>query len=109
MDAVLYVKEKTRMCFYYKELGCRTESGEICPIRKQLELLCDIWISRNPEKAIDIVEKWSAEHPIKMNRNRFKEVFGVEPRLAGFQENHTRALGLPEEWWDAPYEEPKEE
>ncbi len=62
-----------------------------------------------PKEAAEIVVEWSRKNPPKTRKQKFVEVFGVEPRLAGFQENHTRAAGMPVEWWDSPYEEPKEE
>lgn len=30
---------------------------------------------------IEIVEKWSKEHPVVTNRDKFKEVFGIEPKV----------------------------
>ena len=49
------------------------------------------------------------EKPRKNNRDKFFEVFGIDPRPAGYVTNHNRAEGLATEWWDRPYEEPKEE
>lgn len=30
-------------------------------------------------EAIEIVEQWAKEHPVKTNAEKFKEVFGIEP------------------------------
>lgn len=36
-------------------------------------------IMSNAYEAIDLVENWAKEHPIKTNADKFKEVFGFEP------------------------------
>lgn len=36
---------------------------------------CIKWISKNTKEAIEIVQKWSDEHPIKTRQNEFLKMF----------------------------------
>ena len=62
MDAVRYLKESERMC------AC-CEDCQGCEIKERVgqEDSCIDFESANPESAVAIVEKWSAEHPIRTN------------------------------------------
>jgi len=62
MDAVRYLKESERMC------AC-CEGCEGCEIKERVGQgnSCIDFKSANPESAVAIVEKWSAEHPIRTN------------------------------------------
>lgn len=62
MDAVRYLKESERMCTCCE--GC-----EGCEIKERVGQgnSCIDFESANPESAVAIVEKWSAEHPIRTN------------------------------------------
>ena len=68
MDAVQYLKEKGRFCKQYK--GCSQ-----CPLYEHSNCVCPDSI--NPAEAVRIVEKWSNEHPIQTNAQKFEEVFGI--------------------------------
>lgn len=101
MDGVKLLKELDRMCTWYNRLS----TCEECPL-----IGCDFsTLAENADGVISSIEKWSKEHPVKSNAEKFKEVFGVQPSPAGYQQNHTKAAGMPVEWWAMPYEEPKEE
>ena len=107
MDAVKFVNERKRMC---NHSSCVLNLSKECPFAKvKGAFICSDWVQSHPEEAVAIVEKWSKEHPGKTNRDKFFEVFGIDPRPAGYVTNHNRAEGLATEWWDRPYEEPKEE
>lgn len=74
MDAVKFLKEKKRMCDMHE--SC--QAG--CPLyeeRTQNPLLiftmCSQYCHTSPEEAVRIVEKWSAEHPVKTRQNEFLE------------------------------------
>ena len=54
MDAVLYLKERRRMCTSYVE--CKD-----CPFTHKDE--CNDCEILTPEKAVEIVSQWSADHP----------------------------------------------
>lgn len=58
MDAVKFFKEKERMCKSFGE-GC---TGCMIHIKSH-ELRCFQFCEKHPEKAVDIVKEWSAEHP----------------------------------------------
>ena len=65
--------ERKRMC----------DSYEICingcPLGKAANgAICSSWMFANPVLAEDAIMKWAAEHPIKTNRDKFKEVFGFD-------------------------------
>lgn len=76
--------------------------------------------------AFECVEKWAKEHPIVTMRDKYKEVFGVEPvhtqseikcllcpKLAGFgidiNCNAQSCEKCKEEFWQSEYKEPKKE
>ena len=78
MDAVKYLKEGIRMC--ESADGC-----ENCPMREEKNAVYPCKSStisaerRNPEKCVAIVEKWSAEHPVKTRQSEFLEMFPNAP------------------------------
>lgn len=102
MDVKDFVKEYTRMCETY--VDCLQ-----CPLQMHSDRYCFEQVYVNPEKVVGAVMAWSKEHPLQTKAEKFKEVFGVEVAKVGYQANHTLAYGLPADWWDAPYEEPKED
>ena len=70
MEAVKFVKEWARMCD--SQTSC-----DFCTINKNLSQhnLCGGKVKNNPEKSVAIVEKWSAEHPVKTRENEFLKIF----------------------------------
>lgn len=95
MDAIKYIKDKTRMC---REINCKD-----CNLSHWLngtEHSCSEFAYLYPEKAVAIVEKWSEEHPQKT-------------MLTDFKEKYPKAVcdgdGMPEEIcpWQLGYEEYK--
>lgn len=70
MDALKYLKEKQRIC---DKLRC-----EICPLSRRsngTEYDCEDLELERPELCVDIVEKWSAEHPVKTRQSEFLKMF----------------------------------
>lgn len=66
MDAVEYVKELRRLCKMQKI--CNE-----CPLRNNgtcIAGLCD-----EAEKAIQIVEQWAKDHPVKTRQSEFLKMF----------------------------------
>lgn len=57
------------------ENGCSGVDCNDCPMHK---IVCGRGQIR-PFEAIEIVENWAKQHPIKTNADKFKEVFGFEP------------------------------
>ena len=67
MDAVEYLKEKARMTN-----SCGSQCNPVrCPLSSNntaingIGLSCTLFEKRYPEKAVEIVEKWSKENPVK--------------------------------------------
>ena len=71
-EYVTVMRELQRMCN-------KNKCAE-CPITKTRHecVNCHVWMGNHPEEVDRIVMQWAAEHPIKTNRDKFKEVFGVE-------------------------------
>lgn len=71
MDAVDYLKEYERMCGSFGN-GC-----EVCGINKLRTggEGCASIIKRYPKEVVTIVEKWSAEHPVKTRQSEFLKMF----------------------------------
>ena len=67
MDAVKYLKERNRMCDSYNNMCDGCGFGKV-PKGNRAE-------DDNPEKAVEIVEKWSKEHPMKTRQSEFLKMF----------------------------------
>lgn len=70
MDAVKYLKEVNRMCDCS---GCYE-----CPLygkNNGKKVNCKMIERRYAEEAVSIVEKWSAEHPVKTRQSEFLKMF----------------------------------
>lgn len=77
MDAVKFFKEKERMC---KSLG---EGCTGCMIHiNQHKLRCFQFCEKYPEKAVDIVKEWSAEHPRETRLTRLLKNYPNMPLKA---------------------------
>lgn len=68
MDALDFLKAKTRMCKQTCK-KCELWKNEILPS----DGFCDAWMKKHPEKAVAFAEKWAAEHPIKTRQSVFFE------------------------------------
>lgn len=73
MDVVEYLKEAMRMCD-------TTKDCEECPFHNlNATFPCHSCPGHldvaNPEKAVEIVEKWAAEHPKKTRKSEFLKMF----------------------------------
>lgn len=72
MDAIKFMKEKRRMCKSYPRCT------DACLLRKPMYengITCLGYCFEYPEKAVAIVEKWSAEHPVNTRRSEFLKMF----------------------------------
>ena len=69
MDAVKFLQERARMCNSFSPdcEGCRAEEEK--PVMSE----CCLWMFENPERAVKIVEEWSAAHPRKTRQSVFLE------------------------------------
>ena len=71
MDAIKFMKEKKRMCESY------SMCTEACPLKIPVYengFTCIRYCFDNPEKAVAIVEKWSAEHPVKTRQSEILKI-----------------------------------
>ena len=109
MDAVEFLKERNRLCnsFRYNCLNCPAYN---CAN------------SEHFEETVALIEKWSKEHPIKTNAQKFEETYGFPPfgRCPShdnrkficppktIKENCDGSCNKCMAWWDQPYIEPKE-
>ena len=79
MDAVMFVKEWKRMCRSSKTcLSCSI--GKIAGV----STVCSNVVKKEPEKYVAIVEKWSAEHPIKTRQSEFLKLFPNADIVQGY-------------------------
>lgn len=69
MDAVKFIEERNRMCNSFPSgcEGCRINEAMSVPRE------CVCWVFDNPEKAVSIVEEWSAARPRKTRQSVFLE------------------------------------
>ena len=69
MEAVEFIKQKSRMCDYYSGEACtHDDSGETCPA---MSIDCEITTDKL-EQLVAVVEKWAKEHPEKPEREQQK-------------------------------------
>ena len=72
MDAIKFMKEKKRMCESY------SMCTEACLLKKPVDesrLTCLGYCFAHPEEAVEIVEKWSSEHPKKTRQSELLKAF----------------------------------
>lgn len=69
MDALKFIEERNRMCKSFSPdcEGCRIDEAK--PVVSE----CVSWMIDNAEKAVQIVEQWSQEHPRKTRQDVFLE------------------------------------
>ena len=97
MDAVEYIKNLDKMCATH--VGC-----EDCPLDAASgKEDCQRWSVKNAEEAVRIVGEW-IEAQRMTNLNKFVQVFRKYPDP--IMELDPFYRGMPDEWWQAEYEEP---
>lgn len=71
MDAVKFLQERSRMCNSFSPdcEGCRVDEEK--PVISE----CYRWMFENHERAVKIVEEWSAAHPRKTRQSVFLEQY----------------------------------
>lgn len=82
MEFTKVAKEYSRMCNAYP-YSCN-DGNDVCPMDKVRgkEYVCRYWtLVVDPEKAEEVIMDWAKEHPVVTNRDKFKEVFGIDPVL----------------------------
>lgn len=100
MDVVDFAREFSRMCNEYDI--CRE-----CPMG--IYDSCTEAVYKDPQGVVEIVEKWSKEHPFT-NADKFKEVFGWVGIDDLVEEDEYGCINaVPSSWWREEYKAPKEE
>lgn len=118
MDAVLFLKEKERMC---RQLYTHCSDCQLSPKNNDSGYGCEAYVSQRPEEAVYVVEQWSKENPPKTKKDKFFEVcpnapktdkgypiFGL-PVYVGLCEKHLCSEcgygnTMKPLCWDTPYE-----
>ena len=78
MDAVEYLKTLDRMCH------CECLKCEFGKARRGFET-SPVWQRTHPGEAVEIAEKWAAEHPVKTRQSEFlKHYPGARITIDGF-------------------------
>ena len=73
MTAIEYLKVKRRMTNNNCSKNCNN-----CPLsyeNNEFRLACRTLENNHPEKAVEIVERWSKEHPTKTRQSEFLKLF----------------------------------
>lgn len=68
MDAVEYVKTRYRLC------GSKDSCSE-CPLQDKENCGCIMDTIEYAEKAVQIVEQWAKDHPVKTRQSEFLKLF----------------------------------
>ena len=81
MDAVEFLRAKHRFCEYQRKKNHAQNKGwcQDCPIFAAVEkhkcYTCDRFVDENPVEAVQFVEKWAKEHPVKTKLSEFLKLF----------------------------------
>ena len=109
MDAKKFMKEFARMCNYY------TANCDSCPMSVRFGS-CEMGglYIYDMDEIVDIIDKWSIEHPVKTNADKFYEVFGHRIWCNKNLDRDRRAFSIEddgfghlmqEDWLSAQYKE----
>lgn len=78
MDAVKYIRNEAKMTKLTQGANTCGISCNECPFYEDNtgeDLECYQFKAKYPEKAVEIVEKWAAEHPAKTRQSEFLKMF----------------------------------
>ena len=68
---VKLIKDYARMCDKKRGIDC-----DVCELNKNKKYSsCELFMMKEPEKAVEIIEKWSDEHPIKTRQDMIIKEF----------------------------------
>lgn len=74
-DKEKLLRDHSRMCM---DLDCGS-----CPIGEECGLHCNKWMMEHTSAAVEIIEKWAAEHPVKTRQDLFLEQFPNAEMMGG--------------------------
>ena len=89
MDAVEFLRAKHRFCEYQRNKNHAQNKGgcQDCPIFAAVEKhqcsTCDKFVDEKPVEAVQFVEKWAKEHPVKTRLSEFLLLFPNASVLEG--------------------------
>lgn len=88
INAVEFLKEKDRMCRTILIVGGFVGRCDECEIgkRRTSGQTCDKYIVKHPEEAVEIVERWTKNHPKKTRQSEFLKLFPEAPIFEGVLE-----------------------
>ena len=71
MDAIEFLKETDRMHNFDDQdcAGCEINK------RRSDNLSCVNWVLNHPAEAVELIERWAKEHPLKTRQEKFLEIF----------------------------------
>lgn len=80
MDALEFLKTKSRMCEYFFDKNKNDSRHKCtgCPLSIEnngTNCMCRKFVPKFPEKSVEIVEKWKEEHPTKTRLSEFLRMF----------------------------------
>lgn len=77
MDAVKFIEERNRMCESFGDECTGCPASNACSNACKNELCCAFYLGSTLDATaqVDIVEKWSAAHPIKTRQSVFIEQY----------------------------------
>lgn len=78
MDAVKYFKLKARMTNANERGECNTGCCDVCKLSSThngKHVYCLNFELVHPKEAVEIIEKWAAEHPAKTRQSEFLKMF----------------------------------
>ncbi len=77
MDAVKFFKEIERMCKVYRDNPYGERDCKECPLEISVDecMRVDMEESEKIVEIVEIVERWSKEHPVKTYKDDFLEKF----------------------------------
>lgn len=99
MDAVEFFEEKDRMCQDLSVCGNCCELSYF-DLGLQGYSVCGLINTGKYKEAVEVVEKWSKEHPKITNAMKFEEVFGFKLSRS---DPSSEYLYMPENWLNQEY------
>ena len=71
MDAVEFIATRNRMCrsFNGRCTGCEVNE------RMGADDICIDYMAQHPQEVVEIVERWTKEHPLKTRQSEFLKMF----------------------------------
>lgn len=106
MDALKFINEARRFCRATRETtlgcnGCSMKDEITCNLKS---MLYNEYLKMKSEDIIDIVEKWSEEHPRITNGDVLHDNLPLGTSIDYKSSQGRVRVEIPTEWWNAEYE-----